>query len=66
MISGFGRGINEILVLMGCYVAYTGSVYRRFETMYRPHFLLGLLEANMLSQTSVNSFQSKLRNIPEL
>jgi len=44
MISGSRRGVNEILVLMGCYVAYTGSFYRRFETSYRSHFLLGLLD----------------------
>ena len=34
VISGFGRSVNEIITLLGCYAAQTGS-YRRFGTTYR-------------------------------
>ena len=43
VISGFRRGVNEILVLPGCYTTLIDS-YRRFGTTYRPHLQGSTLE----------------------
>jgi hypothetical protein len=36
VISGFHRGLNKTVALLGLYEAYSTS-YRRFGTNYRPH-----------------------------
>jgi hypothetical protein len=45
VISGFRRGVIEILFLIRCYVAYSVSLYRRFEITYRSYLLLELLDS---------------------
>jgi len=68
VISGFCWGVNEILALLGCYEAWTGS-YRRFRTTYwshlqRPYCLTPEDGTDWLSR-NVGIYPYTVRNIPE-
>ena len=64
VITGFRRGVYEILALLGRYGAQIGS-YRRFGSSNARTTWLLKTEQIVCPETSRINYQPKLRNVPE-
>ena len=71
MTSGFRRGVNAMLDVLGCYEVYIGIYVQKYRETYRTQIYSSWTPSSFKTgplgcpEMSVNNNQSTLCNIPE-